>query len=106
MDKNQISQGAHASVLTTRNRQIFWARFFLLAMLFVLGLTSFQPQTAAQAADQAVQRNKTNVTISQPSASAPNCPDQCEQALVECLASGGGAASCGKQYDVCLTGCQ
>jgi hypothetical protein len=102
MDKKQTSQGAHAGVLSTRNRQIFWARFFLLAMLLTLGLTSFQPQTSAQATEQTVRGDKTSLTSPRPKASAPNC-QSCQQALVECLASGG--SSCYVQYNRCIENC-
>jgi hypothetical protein len=105
MDKKQTSQGAHAGVLSTRNRQIYWARFFLLAMLLTLGLTSFQPQTSAQAAEQTLRGGKASLTNSQPRVfNPPNCQD-CQRALVECLAGGGGAAACGAQYNVCIESC-
>ena len=103
MDKNQISQGTHAGVLSAVNRQLFWTRFFLLALFLALNLASLQPRTSARAADQTIRENKASMTSHQPRASAPNAPP-CEQLLVECLANGGGAAACGAQYDACLEG--
>lgn len=103
MNKNQTSQGAHAGVLSTGNRQLFWARFSLLALFLALSLASLQLRAAAQAADQTLRGNKVSMTSHQPRASAPNAPP-CEQLLVECLANGGGAAACGAQYDACLEG--
>jgi hypothetical protein len=126
MDKNQISQGTHAGVLSTFNRQLFWARFFLLALFLALSLASLQPRASVQAADQTLRRanvsimslqpkasaqaaeqtlraNKAGITSHQPRRSAWNCP-HCEADLVACLAGGGGS-SCGAQYDACLSGC-
>jgi hypothetical protein len=103
MDKNQLSQRAHAGVLFTVNRTLFGARFFVLALFLALSLASLQPRASAQAADQTLQWNKASITSHQPRGSAWNC-QACEQALTACLAGGGGA-SCGAQYDACLAGC-
>ncbi len=127
MDKNQISQGTHASVLSTVNRPIFWARSFLLVMFLALSLASLQPRASARAADQTLREGKASVTSYQSQASvltadqillegkasttsrqarasARNCP-ACQQALVECLGNGGGG-ECYAQYYACLAGCQ
>ena len=104
MDKNQISQGTHAGVLSTVNRQLFWARFFLLTLFLALSLASPQPTASAQAADQTLQGTKASITSHQPRGSAWNCP-VCEAELVACMAGGGGP-SCGAQYDACLSGCR
>ena len=103
MDKNQISKGTHAGVLSTVNRQLFWARFFLLALFLALSLASLQPRASAQAADRTLPGTKASITSNQPRGSAWNCP-HCEADLVACLAAGGGPG-CGAQYDACLSGC-
>lgn len=97
MDKGQISQGTHAGVLSTNNRQLLWPRFFLLVLFLALSLSSLQPRAAAQAGNQTLRADKVSVTSHQPRASAPNC----ERAYVECLAGGGGAI-CDIQYNVCI----
>lgn len=102
MDKNQISQGTHAGVLSNGNRQLFWARFFLLALFLALSLASLQPGASAKATDQLLRAGKASSTNYQPRAAVPNCP-ACQQAYVECLAGGGG--NCGAQLDACLAGC-
>jgi hypothetical protein len=102
MDKNRLSQRTHAGVLSTVNRHLFGARFFVLALFLALSLASLQPRASAQAADQTLQGNRASITNHQPSVSVRNCPE-CEQALVACLAAGG--ANCGAQYDACLAGC-
>ena len=104
MDKNQISQGTHAGVLSTAYRQLFWARFFLLALFLALSLVSLQPRASAQAAHQTLRGEKASITNRPPGTSGRNCPN-CEQALAACLAGGGGG-NCGAQYDACLAGCQ
>jgi hypothetical protein len=104
MDKNQISQGAHASVLSIVNRPLFWARYFLLALFLAVSLASLQPRTSAQIADQTLREANASVTSHQQTALAPDCP-ACQQALFQCLANGGGS-SCYLQYDDCLAGCQ
>lgn len=98
MLKNQLSQGAHARALSTVNRPLFWARFFLLASFLALGILSLQPQGSAQAAGQALRGEKAVLSSPQAKPAAPNCP-ACEQALVECLAAGG--SNCLAQYDAC-----
>ena len=104
MDKNQISQGTHASVLSTVNRPLFWARFFLLALFVALSLTSLQPRATAQSAGETMREGKASITSHQQRALAPDCP-ACQQALVECLAGGGGG-NCYTQYYDCIDGCQ
>lgn len=104
MDKNQISQGTHASVLSNVNRQPFWARFFLLALFLTLSLASLQPRASARAADQSVRGNKASFGSHSPTRPAGDC-SACEEGLVMCLAHGGGAG-CGAQYDACLERCQ
>jgi hypothetical protein len=126
MDKNQTSQGAHASVLSTGNRPRFWARFFLLVMFLALslpslqprasaqavdqtlrlakaGTTSYQSQTSARTADQILLEGKASTTSRQARASARSCP-VCQQALVECVANGGGG-DCYVQYYACIGSC-
>jgi hypothetical protein len=83
MDRNQTSQGAHTSVLSSNNRQLFVARLFLMALLLVMGL--------------------------QITASAQDCSQQCQQAYVECLRGAlgnpGPLAVCDDQYDACWQLC-
>ena len=104
MDKNQITQGMHAGVLSTTNRQLPWARIFLLALFLAFSLASLQPRASAQAADQTLRGNKASITSHQPRASGPTC-SECQQALVACLANGGGA-NCDIQYDACIESCE
>lgn len=103
MDKNQISPGTHASVLSTVNRQLFWARFSLLLLFLALSITSLQLRASARAADKTLRAGQVSVTSYQSPASAPNCA-ACQQAYVECLANGG--PNCAAQYDACLASCQ
>jgi hypothetical protein len=103
MDKNQISRGTHAGVLSTTNRRVLWARFFLLALFFALSLASLQPRASVQAADQVSRTREVSVTSYQSQPSARNCP-VCQQALVECLGNGGGS-ECYAQYNVCIQNC-
>jgi len=100
MDSKQTSQGTHASVLSTVNRQLFWARFFLLVFFLALSVISLQPKPS-QAADQKLRR--VGLTSHQSRAGAPDCGDDCHQAYVQCLASGG--HFCGVLLDDCLSGC-
>lgn len=81
MDKNQTSQGTHAGVLFTRNRQFLGARFFILALFLALGLTSL-PLTAF----------------------AQSCFDQCQAAYVWCLTNRPGPG-CDDNYDACIDHC-
>jgi hypothetical protein len=81
MDKNQTSQGTHAGVLFTRNRQFFGTRFFILALFLALGLTSL-PLTAF----------------------AQSCFDQCQAAYVWCLTNRPGPG-CDDNYDACIDHC-
>jgi hypothetical protein len=99
MDNNPRSQGAYADTLSTRNRQSFLVRLFLLALLSVLTLTSLQSKAPAQTADQALQRDKAVLISPEP----PDCT-ACQQAFVECLAGGGGG-NCYVQYSNCLANC-
>ena len=101
MDKNQISQGTHASVLSNVNRQPFWTRFFLLALFLALSLASLQPRASA---DKPVRGDQTTFNSHPLTVPAWDCT-ACEEALVMCLAHGGGP-SCGAQYDACLERCQ
>jgi hypothetical protein len=103
MDKNQASQGTPDGIHSTGKRQLFWARFFLLALFLAFSLASLQPGTPVQAADQASPGDKLRIMSLQPGASAPDC-SHCERAYVECMASGGGAI-CAQQYDACLVAC-
>lgn len=125
MYKNQSSRGTHASVPSTVNRKLFWARFSLV--LLALVITSLQTRTSARTTDQPHLGAQASVTRSQspPSAqvdvqvllkgntsathrmakvSARNCP-ACQQALVECL-GGGGGGDCFVQYYACIASCQ
>jgi hypothetical protein len=101
MDKNQISRGAHAGALSTRNHQSSWARFFILALLLGLGLTNWQPVTSAQNPDQTLSKGAPGLTSSQ-SYDPPSC-HECERAFVECLAGGG--MGCYAQYNACIENC-
>lgn len=103
MDKNQISQGTHASVLSTVNRHLPWTRILLLVSLFLaFGLASQQSWASAQAADQSLRADQASMTSRQPKHSAQNEPP-CEQMLVQCLANGGGGI-CLDEYDECVAG--
>jgi hypothetical protein len=104
MDKNQISQGTHAGVLSNTNRQPLWTRVFLLALFLALSLASLQPGASAGAADQSARGNKASLYSHQPTGQAFDC-SACEEGLVMCLARGEGP-SCGAQYDACLRRCQ
>ena len=101
MNNNQISQGAHARVLSTINRPLFWTRLFLLALFLAVSLASVQPRSSAQAANQAV-RGRTATVTSPQEASARNCPE-CWTAYQVCLANGG--SNCYAQYQACLANC-
>ena len=103
MDKNHISQGTHASVLSTNNRQLSWARFLLLALFLAVSLASLQPRASARAADQKAAKSKASTSLNS-NASARNCP-ACQQALLECMGNGGGG-ECYVQYYACIASCQ
>lgn len=105
MDKNQISQGTHASVLYTHNRQLFFARFLLLALFLALSLMSLQPKSSANAARQTLRAGKVTLTSNQARAFAPDCSQQCEQQYVQCLASARDPLICDIAYDACLAAC-
>lgn len=81
MDTNQTSQGAHAGVLSTRNRQLFVARVCLLALFLALSMTSLHTTAFAQ-----------------------SCHDQCQAAYVYCLAHSPGPR-CDDNYDACIDHC-
>ena len=81
MDKNQTSQGTHAGVLYTRNRQLLGARFFILVLFLMLGLTSLQSTAFAQ-----------------------TCFDQCQAAYVWCLSHNPGPL-CDDNFDACIDHC-
>jgi hypothetical protein len=86
MDKTQTSQGAHASVLSTSNRQFYRALFLLLALFMALRLTTLQETASAQ-----------------------SCAQQCQQAYVRCLNGSmgdpGPMAMCDDLYDSCSGSC-
>ena len=126
MYKNQSSRGTHASVPSTVNRKLFWARFSFL-LLLALAITSLQTRTSARTTDQphrgaqasvtraqpepsahvdvqVLLKGKTSTTVRLAKVSARNCP-ACQQALVECLGSGGGG-DCFVQYYACIASCQ
>ncbi len=86
MEKNQLSQAPCAGVAATRNRRVFLAPFFLLALFIAFSAISFQPQTSAQAA-----------------AFAPDCAAACAAAFNECDANGG--TGCEAQFNRCLSDC-
>jgi hypothetical protein len=100
MDNNQtLSQGAHASAFSMRNRDSLRIRFVLMILLLMLSVASLQSKVPAQTADQALHDNKSVLTSLKPT----NC-DECERALVQCLAGGGGVF-CDIQYDICIENC-
>lgn len=103
MDKDRFSQGAHAGALSTHNRSLFFARSFLLLLFLALSVMSLQPKTSAKAAERPLPEKKTSLRSQQLRSAAPNC-SACEQALVQCLASGGGG-SCYDRYDACTENC-
>ena len=105
MDKNQISQGTHASVLSTHNRQLFFARFLLLALFRTLSMRSLQPKCSANAARQTLRAGKVSLPSNQARALAPGCAQQCEQQYVQCLASPRDPLICDHAYDACLAAC-
>ena len=104
MEKNQPSRGALAGVPSTHNRQLLLARVFLLALLIALSVMSVQPRSSAQSADRLL-RTKGSVASRRSTAAALDCGQQCQQQLVQCLASGRDAAACDAKYDACLAGC-
>ena len=103
MNKNKRSQRAHASVLSTHNRQLPWTGILLLTLFLAFGLANRQPGASAQAACRTSSGNRLSMTSYDSKASVWNCPQQCEQGYVECLSQGG--ANCGPRYDACLAGC-
>ncbi len=87
MDKNQTSRGSLAGALSTDKRRLSGVRFYILALLLTLGLTSLQPKASAQ-----------------------SCLDQCLQAYTQCLYNANGdpamEAICDDRFDECFEGCQ
>lgn len=88
MDKNQTSRRPPAGALSTDKRRLLGVRFYILASLLTLGLTSLQLMTSAQA----------------------DCLEQCLQAYTQCLYNANGdpamEAICDDRYDECFEGCQ
>jgi hypothetical protein len=93
MEKTSVTPATPTGTLATRNRQLFMARIFLLALLLALSLLNLQPQMSARAANQ------------KPRAAAPDCAGDCEQAYFQCVLGGGGSI-CEVQRSNCLSGCQ
>ena len=81
MDKNRNSWGAHGGALPHDNRKLFWARFFTLALLLTLSLTSLRSTASAQ-----------------------SCFQQCQQQYSQCLAAELGLI-CDIMYDSCIEDC-
>ena len=100
MDKNQISQGTHASVLSTANRKPLGARVLLVLLFLALSLASLQPGVSAKGAQGPM---SSNVTGAHQGAIAPSCPE-CEQALSDCINNGG--SNCYGVYTTCMANCQ
>lgn len=104
MDKNQTSQGTHAGVLSATNPQLSRARILLLALLLAFSLASLQPGVSIQAAaDRTASANEAGLRSHQSGSLQPNC-QACQQALVACLANGGGSA-CDIEFDFCIATC-
>jgi hypothetical protein len=104
MDKNQTSQGTHARVLSTANRQPLGARVLLVLLFLALSLASLQPRASAQgAADQRMPATSSSVTSLHQRALAPSCPE-CQQAYQDCLGNGG--SNCNAAYIACMASCQ
>lgn len=124
MDKNRVSRGTHASVLSTANRQLFRVRILFPLLLLTLSLaglkspasgrtshttlrvgnavTRFQSAPPAQGADRILLKETLITKDYQAKVAGRNCP-ACQQALVMCLQNGG--ADCMGQYESCLAGC-
>jgi hypothetical protein len=100
MDKNQPPRGAHVGVLSTHNRQLLFARFFLMALFLVLSAMSFNPQGSPVAGV----RGQPGLTDHQMRRATLDCGQDCERRYVDCLANGGGGL-CDSQYDACLQRC-
>jgi hypothetical protein len=99
MNNNQISQGAHARVLSTVNRPLFWTRLFLLALFLAVSLASVQPRSSAQAANQA----RIAAVTGPEETFARNCPE-CWAAYQACQVSGD-PSQCWVQYQICEANC-
>lgn len=102
MNNNQILQGAHARVLSTFNRPLFWTRLLLVALFLAVSLVNVQQKSSAQGANQAFREQPSSVTPAG-EAVARSCPE-CFTAYQACLASGG--SNCYPQYVACLANCQ
>jgi len=103
MDKKHISRGAHASVLSSANRQPLGARVLLVLLFLALTLASLQPGASAQDAGQRMSATSSSVTSLNEQALAPSCPE-CQQAYVDCLGNGG--SNCYATYTTCMATCQ
>ncbi len=103
MDKKQNSQGTHAGVLSTANRQPLGARVLLVLLFLVLTLASLQPRASAQGAGQRMPATSSSVTSLHQEALAPSCPE-CQQAYMDCLGNGG--SNCYATYMACIASCQ
>jgi hypothetical protein len=101
MDKKQTSQGTHASVLSSANRQPLGARVLLVLLFLAVSLASLQPRASAQ--DAAQRPTSSKVTSAQPRTLAPSCPE-CQQAYMDCLGNGG--SNCNSTYLACMASCQ
>jgi hypothetical protein len=102
MDKKQISQGTHASVLSHVNRQPLGARVLLVLLFLALSLASLQPRASAQGAAQSMQ-SSSSATRARQGAIAPNCV-ACQDALTACVQNGG--SNCSAEYSACMATCQ
>ena len=104
MRQTSISCGASTGAPSTRNRQFWWARIGVLALLLTLGVLTTQPTTSAHAAGRARRVVKVGLTSHRLKAAAQSCPE-CEKAYVDCLRNGGGI-TCEIQFDACEAACQ
>lgn len=103
MEHNSSSRRAPVGALSTRNLQTSQVRLLVLVLFIALSVLSLHSQTSAKPAGKALRVEKAApITIKQKAAS--DC-SACQQAYVECLASGGGG-SCASQYNGCIENCQ
>lgn len=103
MGKNQTSQETTCGVRSEGNRQLLWARVFLMASLLAFSLIVLQPGPPVQAGNQPLRGENVGRPSIQTSGFATDCT-HCERAYVECLAAGGDVF-CEIQYDACLEAC-
>lgn len=103
MDKNQISQGTHAGVLSNLNHQTLAARVLILFLFLVVSLASVQPRVYGQGADQSFRENHAGTMSPQTRGPSLNCL-VCETTLHDCINSGGG--DCYGQYNACMASCR